>query len=362
MRIDFARHVAILAAIYSGMLCLQGCTPDQSTQAVSTQVSSGSLQEDLSTARQQADAKEYTGAEALLTGMIAQYEKAGSSHPQLVAEAYTLLSQVQLQLKKHGEAADSAREAISHYRKARLDESEGMVRALSNLGHGLAVSNQEEARQVLMQAKGLAEQIEVAAPLVRMGIEDGLADVLVRQGNMEVAEPHYLSALEILEKERPDEVELMIQALTNLGAFYQYLGQIDRSEGYFTRARTAIERSGQTDSPELVRILSGEAFIKYRRGECDAAASLLQEAIAVKSASQAPADASIAKVYHDLGAAYECAGNRSAAIEQYQLSLDILTTLNDPAAAHVEKRLQALEAVDFSPVPSQPADPAPPES
>jgi tetratricopeptide (TPR) repeat protein len=353
-----ARLIAV-AALLCAALCAAGCNPATSAVPSADPESERNLQDALSEARSHSDAEDYTSAEARLLEVIAG---AKGVDPRLSAEAHTLLSQVQLQLKKHQDAADAAREAIALYRKAGLDESEGMVRALSNLGHGLAVTSQEEARQMLMQAKALAEQIKLQAPLVRVGIEDGLADVLVRQGNMEAAEPYYQGALKILMEERPDEEALMIQALTNLGAYYQYVGELDRSEDYFNRARTVIEKSPKPDEAALVRVLSGEAFIKYRRGECDAAVSLLQAALEGRTADAQAADASIAKVHHDLGAAYECAGNRNAALDQYRASLEMLTALNDPAAAHVQQRLQALEAEDFSPAPSEPADPAPPES
>ncbi|MCC6145831.1 MAG: tetratricopeptide repeat protein [Candidatus Hydrogenedentes bacterium] len=280
--------------------------------------------------------------------------------PEFAAYAYTLLAEVRLHLKAHQEAADAAREAVAWNRKAGQDRSEHMARALSVLGQALLPANPEEARQLLLQAKSLAEEVKSRDAMLLMGIEDSLADALVRQGNIQAAEPHYQRALELQEQFDRNDTGRMVQALTNLGAYYQYLNLIDKSEGYFTRARTTLDSAGMHDSPEMARILSGEAFVKFRRGECSAAIDLLQQAIAVRTGTEVKADASLAKLYHDLGAAYECAGDRETAIAQYQASLEMFKTLQDPAAAHVQQRLDALTSTNFTPADAAPEGGAPP--
>lgn len=161
-------------------------------------------------------------------------------------------------------------------------------------------------------------------------------EALQEQRRFDEALPPLFQALEIIATGEASENVPFSRGLYNVGTIYLHKDSFDEAELYLNRARTVLKERGETDTLDMSDVLNGISFILFRRGDCERAFSVLEQAIQVRAQLKPLPDLSLAKMYFDIGNVLECLGDVREEVKHKKIALDAYATHYPPEDATVQ--------------------------
>lgn len=166
---------------------------------------------------------------------------------------------------------------------------------------------------------------------------------LQEQGRDDEALPVILRALEIAEAEEISGNTPFALYLYNAGTSYLRTGNLDEAEVYLDRALAMLEERDETDTLEMTDVLNGTGFVLFKRGDCEGARSVMEEAMQLRARLKPLPDLGLAKMHFDIGSVLECLGELQEAVKHMKIALDVYEGVYGPEHATVQMMREAYE-------------------
>src|SRR5207248_643786 len=108
---------------------------------------------------------------------------------------------------------------------------------------------------------------------------NNVALIYRRSGRQKAAEPYYLHALELYEKELGPDHPDVAAVLNNLGVFYTNEGRFEEAEEMHQRALTIRRRANPKGHPDIAQSNCNLAVVYHSRGDLTRAGELYRESL-----------------------------------------------------------------------------------
>lgn len=165
---------------------------------------------------------------------------------------------------------------------------------------------------------------------------DHLATVYASKQRFAEAEPMYLRALGILEKNFDKYHPDLFQTLQNLATLQRAMGKLDEAEQHYRRILKILQAEFGDESEKAATGLNNLAALEGMRGKFDKAAELLKQALAIRTKALGEDHPAVAATHKDLGNTYLRLSKTVEAIAHYQRSLDIIKGRTPLSPEHVD--------------------------
>ncbi len=201
------------------------------------------------------------------------------NHPSL-AQSYERLGQIHGQRDKDDEAESSLRQALAIMEKAEPPDQRAIFRLARRLAYLCDVGGREA------EAIGHYERaIQAGTELGNVAHSDlgtmlnNVALIYRRSERQEAAEPYYLQALALYEKQLGPEHADVAAVLNNLGVFYTSAGRLEEAEQMHQRALAIRRKTNPKAHSDIAQSKCNLAVVYHSRGDLTRAGELYQESL-----------------------------------------------------------------------------------